>query len=91
MTLSLSDPFVLAALMLNIIVALITTLGFYWAGHFSWPIFWPFAFASIPFAFLGGALSVSSSLYRVLQRSGQVPWLSVASPALSWALASLPT
>jgi uncharacterized protein len=54
------------ALLLNILVALITTWRFYRAGYFSWPIFWPFTVASIPFAFLGGALSLPGSLYRVL-------------------------
>jgi uncharacterized membrane protein YfcA len=54
------------ALMLNIVVALITTLRFYRAGHFSWSIFWPFTVASVPFAFLGGVLSLPGTLYRVL-------------------------
>lgn len=54
------------ALLLNIIVALITTLRFARAGHFSWPLFWPFTVTSMPFAFLGGMLSLPGSLYRVL-------------------------
>ena len=54
------------ALLLNIIVALITTLRFYRAGYFSWPLFWPFTVASVPFAFLGGALSLPGTLYRVV-------------------------
>lgn len=54
------------ALMLNIIVSLITTFRFYRAGYFSWPLFWPFTIASLPFAFLGGMLSLPGTLYRVL-------------------------
>ena len=54
------------ALLLNIIVALITTLRFYRAGYFSWPLFWPFIVTSVPFAFLGGSLSLPGTLYRVL-------------------------
>jgi len=54
------------ALTLNLIVALITTLRFARAGYFSWPLFWPFTVASMPFAFLGGALSLPGALYRGL-------------------------
>jgi uncharacterized membrane protein YfcA len=54
------------ALLLNIIVALITTVRFYRAGHFSWPIFWPFTVASVPCAFLGGALVLPGALYQGL-------------------------
>jgi uncharacterized membrane protein YfcA len=52
------------ALILNIIVATIATLQFYRAGYFSWSIFWPFAIGSIPFAFVGGALSIPGSVYN---------------------------
>ena len=51
------------ALVLNILVASIATVQFYRAGHFDWKTFWPFAFGSIPFAFLGGALSLPTSIY----------------------------
>jgi uncharacterized membrane protein YfcA len=54
------------ALLLNIIVASIATVRFYRAGFFSWAIFWPFALSSIPFAALGGALSVPTPLYSVI-------------------------
>ena len=56
------------ALILNILVAIIATGHFFRAGYFSWKIFWPFAVGSIPFAFIGGALSLPGS---VLQAS---PW-----------------
>jgi len=54
------------ALLLNIIVALITTLRFVRAGYFCWPLFWPFTVASLPFALVGGMLSLPAPLYRVL-------------------------
>lgn len=54
------------ALSLNIFVATIATVRFYRADCFSWAIFWPFAITSIPLAFLGGALSLPSSIYRQL-------------------------
>lgn len=43
-----------AALILNILVALIALTKYLKVGRFSWPIFWPFALSSIPFAYLGG-------------------------------------
>lgn len=52
------------ALALNILVASITTFKFYRVGAFSWKIFLPFAIGSIPFAFLGGSLTLPSYLYK---------------------------
>ncbi|MCZ7398623.1 MAG: sulfite exporter TauE/SafE family protein [Candidatus Methanoperedens sp.] len=52
------------ALLLNILVATIATFQFHRAGYFSWNIFWPFALGSIPFAFIGGALSLPGSFYK---------------------------
>ena len=54
------------ALTLNILVALIATVRFYRAGYFSWRILLPFALSSIPFAFVGGALSLPGSVYQKL-------------------------
>lgn len=53
-----------AALVLNVLVATIATARFYWAGYFAWHIFWPFALASIPFAYLGGTISLSGYIYK---------------------------
>ncbi len=53
-----------AALTLNILVASIGTWKYVRAGHFSSRIFWPVAAASIPFAFLGGRLSLPGNVYR---------------------------
>ncbi|HEX8284381.1 MAG TPA: sulfite exporter TauE/SafE family protein [Pyrinomonadaceae bacterium] len=54
------------ALTLNILVALVAAARFYRAGFFSWRVFLPFAASSIPFAFLGGALSLPGSVYQKL-------------------------
>ena len=54
------------ALALNIIVALVTTIRFAMAGHFSWRLFWPFALASVPMAYLGGGLAMHTTVYKIL-------------------------
>ena len=52
------------ALTLNILVALIASVRFYRAGYFSWRILLPFALSSIPFAFIGGTLTLPGSVYQ---------------------------
>lgn len=52
------------ALCLNILVASIATYRFYRAGCFSWPLFWPFAVASVPLAFVGGAITLPTAIYK---------------------------
>jgi len=54
------------ALALNILVASVATFKFYRAGLFSWRLFWPFAVASIPAAFVGGAVMLPTRWYRVV-------------------------
>lgn len=54
------------ALALNVLVAGIGAVKFYRAGRFSWPTFWPFAVLSVPFAFLGGAVTLPGVAYRPL-------------------------
>ncbi len=54
------------ALVLNLFVASIGAIQFYRAGHFSWKLFWPFAVTSIPFAFLGGMITLPTNVYRIL-------------------------
>lgn len=54
------------ALTLNILVASIGTFQFWRAGHFSWPLFWPFALLSVPFAFLGGYLNLPTHVFKLL-------------------------
>jgi uncharacterized membrane protein YfcA len=52
------------ALTLNILVATVATVRFYRAGFFSWRVLLPFAATSIPFAFLGGSLSLPGNVYQ---------------------------
>jgi len=54
------------ALLLNILVAVVGTIQFVRAGHFSWRLFWPFAALAVPAAFLGGSLRVPADLLRIL-------------------------
>jgi uncharacterized membrane protein YfcA len=54
------------ALALNILVSAVATLKFYRAGLFKRELFWPFAAASIPAAFFGGAASLPTRWYKVL-------------------------
>ena len=54
------------ALSLNILVALVATVQFTRAGLFSWGLFWPFAIASVPAAYAGGALTLPVRGYRIL-------------------------
>jgi len=54
------------ALALNILVAIVATVKFYRAGLFSWSLFWPFAVASIPAAFIGGALMLPARSYKIV-------------------------
>ncbi len=51
---------------LNILVACIAAWHFWKAGHFSWRLFWPFAVLSIPFAFMGGYISLPNQTFKVL-------------------------
>jgi uncharacterized membrane protein YfcA len=54
------------ALMLNVLVSAIATYKFWSAGHFRWALFWPFAIVSIPAAYLGGAITLPGTAYRIL-------------------------
>lgn len=55
-----------AALTLNILVAVIATTKYTRVGAFSWHLFWPFALASMPFAYLGGTLTLPGHIYKPL-------------------------
>lgn len=52
------------ALMLNLFVSLTSFIQFYRGKHFIWQIFWPFALASIPMAYLGGKIQVDDDIYK---------------------------
>lgn len=54
------------ALVLNIVVSAIATFKFWRAGHFRWRLFWPFAIVSIPLAYVGGAITLPGTAYRIL-------------------------
>lgn len=53
------------ALTLNILVSSIAAFQFYKAGFFRWSLFWPFACTSIPFAYIGGHLTLPVEVYRI--------------------------
>ncbi|TRX27787.1 sulfite exporter TauE/SafE family protein [Flavobacterium franklandianum] len=52
------------ALLLNIFVSLIAFIQYYRGGFFKWNLFWPFALASFPAAFIGGMITVDVGLYK---------------------------
>ncbi len=52
------------ALMLNIIVSCIAFIQYYRSGYFQWKLFWPFAIASVPAAFIGGLITIDGELYK---------------------------
>jgi uncharacterized membrane protein YfcA len=54
------------ALSLNVLVSSLSGAKFARAGHFSWPLFWPFAVASVPAAFVGGKIHLPGEFYRPL-------------------------
>ena len=58
------------ALVLNLVVGTIALIQFARVGCFSWRLFWPFALAAAPFAYLGGSLTVSGTVYRLLVALG---------------------
>ncbi|MBL7938491.1 MAG: sulfite exporter TauE/SafE family protein [Flavobacteriales bacterium] len=52
------------ALVLNLFVSAVAFSQFARAGHFQWRLFWPFAVASVPFAWLGGRIELEPDLYN---------------------------
>ena len=93
------DPSVMkpTALALNILVAAVATVKFHRAGLFSWRLFWPFALASIPAAFIGGATTLPTRSYKIVVgivllyaavwmfRSSLKPLQAAANPPPLWA------
>ncbi|NPV89512.1 MAG: sulfite exporter TauE/SafE family protein [Firmicutes bacterium] len=53
-------------LMLNVLVSAIATVRYYRAKNFSWQVFLPITLSSIPFAFIGGALSLPNQVYKII-------------------------
>jgi uncharacterized protein len=54
------------ALALNVLVSSLATWKFHRAGHFRWRLFWPFAAAAIPLAYVGGAITLPGQAYKIL-------------------------
>jgi uncharacterized membrane protein YfcA len=52
------------ALLLNLFVSIVSFIQFYRGGFFNWKIFWPFALASVPMAYLGGLIHVDGAIYK---------------------------
>jgi uncharacterized membrane protein YfcA len=52
------------ALLLNLFVSLTSFIQFYRGKHFKVHLFWPFALASIPMAYLGGMVMVDGTIYK---------------------------
>jgi uncharacterized membrane protein YfcA len=52
------------ALLLNLFVSSTAFIFFYRGGHFKWKLFWPFAVASIPMAFVGGMITLDGTIYK---------------------------
>lgn len=54
------------ALVLNILVACLSSWQFWRAGFFQWSLFWPFALLSVPFAFVGGYVDLPVHHFKML-------------------------
>jgi uncharacterized membrane protein YfcA len=54
------------ALCLNLLVSSLGALRFWRAGHFRWRTFWPFALTSVPSAYVGGAITLPTTVYKQL-------------------------
>ena len=56
-----------SALVLNLFVSAIAFFHFYNAGYFKWKLFYPFAVASVPMAFIGAGITLDPLWYtRIL-------------------------
>jgi uncharacterized protein len=53
-----------AALLLNIFVSLVSFYQFYRGGYFKWKLFYPFALASVPMAFVGALVTIDAVTYK---------------------------
>ena len=54
------------ALLLNVLVATIASVQFFRAGHFRGRLFWPLAVASMPCAFVGGAITLPTAAFEAV-------------------------
>lgn len=71
------------ALVLNIAVSLVALVAFHRKGHFQVRLFWPLAAASVPMAFLGGALHTSQMAFKIILCGALLAgaWRLLAAPA----------
>jgi uncharacterized membrane protein YfcA len=53
-----------AALLLNIFVSFVSFYQFYRGGYFKWKLFYPFALASVPMAFIGSLVAIDAVTYK---------------------------
>ena len=52
------------SLLLNILISAVAFIQYYRGGYFKWKLFWPFAVASIPAAFIGGLYILEDGIYK---------------------------
>jgi len=55
-----------SALLINLVVSGIAFAQYARAGHFRWALFWPFAIASVPLAWIGAHISIDPLHYKRL-------------------------
>jgi uncharacterized protein len=55
-----------AALCLNVLVASIALYKFSKVRAFDWQLFWPIALFSVPFAYLGGQITLPNHVYKIV-------------------------
>jgi len=74
------------ALSINVVVATIAFAHFWRAGHFSMRLFWPFAVASAPAAFLGGTIQLPANPLKMaigivlLLTAARMAWTALRPP-----------
>jgi len=74
-----------SALVLNVLVSASAWTAYRRAGHFHWRLVAPFLAGSLPAAFIGGRLTVSTSAYNLLLGGA----LAAAATRLMWSPASM--
>ncbi|HMC96923.1 MAG TPA: sulfite exporter TauE/SafE family protein, partial [Flavobacteriales bacterium] len=52
--------------LINLVVSAVAFAQYARAGHFRWALFWPFAIASVPLAWVGARITIDPMLYKRL-------------------------
>ncbi len=60
------EPAIATALILNILVSALSMIVYARSKHFRWNLTWPFLLTSVPAAYCGGRLHISSGVYSFL-------------------------